>query len=264
MFFKMNKMKISAVSYLNTYPFMYGIKNNEKLLQQIEITTDYPSICASKLVENKVDIGLVPIAVLPKIEDYEIITDFCIAAYKSVKSVMLFSEVPLNKIDKIILDYQSRTSVNLAKILASEFWQISPEWAMAEIGFEGNIAGTTAAVVIGDKALNRLNFHKFEYDLAQQWYEFTGLPFVFATWTSNKKISSVFLSEFNKSLKFGVKNIHKTIDFYSEKIKNINFDTEKYLTQNIDYKLDEQKHKAIELFLHKLKVLNVDSLSKIK
>ncbi len=264
MFFKMNKMKISAVSYLNTYPFMYGIRNNEELLQQIEITTDYPSICASKLVENKVDIGLVPIAVLPEIADYEIITDFCIAAYKSVKSVMLFSDVPLNKIDKIILDYQSRTSVNLAKILASEFWQISPEWERAEFGFEGKITGTTAAVVIGDKALNRLKIHKFEYDLAHEWYKFTDLPFVFATWTSNKKISSQFLSDFNKSLDFGVKNIHKTLDFYSEKIKNINFNTEKYLTKNIDYKLDEKKHKAIELFLQKLKVLNADAQSIIR
>jgi len=252
----MKKIKISAVSYLNTYPFLYGIKNNKQLLKNIEITTDYPAVCAKKLQNNEVDIGLIPIAALPEIHGNQIITDYCIAAYKTVKSVILFSDVELHEIDTILLDYQSRTSIKLVQILATKYWKITPNWKQSNNGFENKISGKTAAVVIGDKALNLLNKHKFEYDLANEWYNFVNLPFVFATWTANKKLPDTFLQEFNRSLKFGTENINDALVFYNDKLNKVNFNAKNYLTQNIDYKLDSQKKKAVKLYLNYISELN--------
>lgn len=251
----MRKFKISAVSYLNTYPFLYGLLQNSYIKDKIEISTDYPSVCAEKLKTNIVDIGLIPVAALNEIPNAKIITDYCIAAYKSVKSVMLFSDVNLNEIDTILLDYQSRTSVKLVQVLASKLWHIKPKWIHAKDGFEKNINKKTAAVVIGDKALNRLEKHKFEYDLSSEWYRLTNLPFVFALWVSNKHIPHNLLNELNKSLNYGIENINDTITFYKDKLSVINFNAKDYLTQNIDYKLNNDKLKAITNFQNYLSKL---------
>lgn len=248
----MEKIKISAVSYLNTFPFLYGIFKNKKFLQKIQISTDYPAVCAEKLITNKVDIGLIPVAALPRITNYKIITDFCISAYKQVKSVMLFSEVPLKNIDKILLDYQSISSINLTKVLSENYWKISPKWENTLPNIPPKIKGNTAAVIIGDKALNELNKHKFTYDLAQQWYEYTNLPFVFATWTTNKKIPEDFILELNKCLKFGIENIDDTLIFFKNELNKIHYDAKEYLSNNISYHLDNKKKSAINLFLKKL------------
>ena len=242
-------IKISAVSYLNTYPFLYGILNNEYLQKNVEITTDYPSVCAQKLKHNEVDIGLVPIAILPELSGYQIISDYCIAANGAVKSVLLVSDVPLNKIETILLDYQSRTSIMLSKILAKNYWKINPKWQNAKTDYEKEISKHTAGVVIGDRALNILDKYKFVYDLSEEWQKFTNLPFVFATWTANKQLPEKIIMELNSALNFGVNNVEKTLLNFSDKIQNINFDANEYLTQFIDYELDENKREAIDKYL---------------
>src|SRR5215217_7144760 len=131
----MEKIRISAVNYLNSKPFIYGLENSA-IRNEIELQLDIPSVCADKLEENKVDIGLVPVAILPELEEYHIISDYCIGADGEVGSVLLLSEVPLNEIKVIQLDYQSRTSVLLAQILAEKFWKIKPQWMDGEENFE--------------------------------------------------------------------------------------------------------------------------------
>lgn len=248
----MKKINISAISYLNTYPFLYGIYSNQNFLDKINLSTDYPALCANKLLNNQVDIGLIPIAALPEIIDYKIITNFCIGASSRVESVMLFSDVPISQIDTLYLDYQSRTSVGLIKILAKNVWNISPKWIDGKHGFEKNISKSSAGLIIGDRALNLIGKYKYVYDLALEWKKMTNLPFVFATWTANKDLEIDFISEFNSILKYGVENIEKTILYFDKNISKINFDAFKYLTENIDYQLDENKYKAIELYLNLL------------
>ena len=116
------KYKISLVSYLNTLPFIYGLNHGE-IKDEIEIQSDYPSQCADKLKNDKVDIGLVPVALLNELENYHIVSEFCIGSETYVDSVKLYSQVPLSQIEEIVLDYQSQTSVALVQILAS--WAVS-------------------------------------------------------------------------------------------------------------------------------------------
>lgn len=248
----MKKIKISAVSYFNTVPFIYGIKNSPRLLDKIELSTDIPSECARKLAANEVDIGLIPVAAIPQIEGPHIITDFCIGAEGKVDSVMLYSEVPLNEIKVILLDYQSRTSIRLCRLLCEKFWKIDVEFISAEPGFESKIGGREAGVVIGDRTFNMCNKYNYCYDLAEEWQKWTGFPFVFAAWVSNKALPIDFLVEFGRALKKGVENIEKAVAYDSSNLMSEDQKIE-YLSKRISYALDNRKKKALNLFLEHIR-----------
>jgi len=252
------KIKVSAVSYLNTLPFLYGIKNSE-VEKEIDLSLDIPSDCAKKLLSGEVDLGLVPVAILPQLKEYYIISDYCIGAEGEVDSVALYSDVPLNEIENILLDYHSKTSVNLVQVLAKKYWDISPNWINTTEGFEYEIEGKTAGVIIGDRTFNLSKVYKCKYDLAEEWRKFTGLPFVFACWVSNKELPVSFITQFNKALEQGVNNIGEVVKGYNEaSISKENLLT--YLTNNISYSLDENKRKAIDKFLGLIKKENPSRL----
>jgi len=246
----MSNIKISVVSYLNSKPFVYGIEKSG-ILKNYSLELDIPSICAEKLIDNKVDIGLVPVAVIPKLKQYEILTDYCIGAIGPVGSVMLYSEVELNKIEKILLDYQSRTSVALVQVLAKKFWKINPQWIKADKNYEQQIIGSTAAVVIGDRTFSLSDKFKYQYDLAEEWNKYTSLPFVFACWVANKKLPDDFKKKFNEAARYGIENRKNLI---KELKSNGNYQTDisNYLNNCISYNLDEVKRKAMTRFLNYL------------
>ena len=244
------KYKLSVVSYLNTIPFIYGLKQYG-LDKKLDISLDIPSACAEKLLSKKVDIGLVPIVVLKQLEDAQIISDYCIGANGAADTVCLFSDVSFDAVEGILLDYQSRTSVELLKILLKEHWRISPKLIEANENYETQISGKTAGLIIGDRAFHFQDKFKYAYDLSDIWKQITGLPFVFACWIANKELDEGFKKEFNNALKFGVENIEEAIksaaDIYSH-CKN----PQDYLNKKISYILDEDKRKGMELFLEKI------------
>ena len=243
-------LKISAVSYLNTIPFIHGLKQSE-LINTIDLQLDYPSICADKLINCAVDLALVPVVVIPKLKHPYIISDYCIGANGSVDTVCLYSDVPIDKIESIGLDYQSRTSVALLKVLLKEYWKLKPKFIDEEVGFEDNIKGKHAALVIGDRAFTLNAKHKFIYDLSAIWKEMTGFPFVFAAWVSNTKLPHDFLNAFNKALEKGLSNIDKALSLEGYSYPNCE-NPEDYLNNKISYSLDAEKQKGMELFLRKI------------
>jgi chorismate dehydratase len=243
-------LKISAVSYLNAIPFIYGLKQS-KLMNTIDLQLDYPAICAEKLIKGEVDIALVPVVVIPKLENAYIISDYCIGSDGEVDTVCLYSDVPIEEIQTIALDYQSRTSVALLKILLKEYWQVKPELNNTELGFENKIKGKHAALVIGDRAFELNTKHEYIYDLSAIWKKMTGLPFVFAVWVSNAKFSQDFIATFNKALENGLTDIDKTIALEGNNYQNCK-NPEDYLNHKISYLLDAEKQKGMALFLEKL------------
>jgi len=243
-------LKMSAVSYLNTIPFIHGLKQSE-LIKTIDLQLDYPSICADKLISGAVDLALVPVAVIPKLKQSYIFSDYCIGANGAVDTVCLYSDVPIDEIESIGLDYQSRTSVALLKVLLKEYWQLNPELKKADVGFEDNIKGKHAALVIGDRAFALNAKHKFIYDLSAIWKEMTNLPFVFAAWVSNNELPQDFINAFNKALKKGLSNIDKALALEVGSYPNCE-NPEDYLNNKISYNLDKEKQKGMELFLRKI------------
>ena len=244
----LKKIKVGAVSYLNTKPLLYGIERSAALMDRIELITDYPSSIARMLLEDKIDVGLVPVAVIPKMQHHFIIGDYCIGAEGDVASVCLFSDVPLENIETILLDYQSRTSVNLCKVLLKNYWQITPQLQDAKEDFRKDIKGTTAGVVIGDRALEQRHQSKYSCDLAGAWKAFTGLPFVFAAWIANKELPVNFCNEFNEANSVGLEQLDNVI----EENPFAAYSLQTYYTKNISYELTDEKRKGLELFLEML------------
>ncbi|CAN5431876.1 menaquinone biosynthesis protein [soil metagenome] len=244
-------IKISAVSYLNTKPFIHGLEIAP--VDGISLSLDNPADCARKLLTGEVDLGLIPVAIIPQLKEAHIISDFCIGADGPVESVKLYSHVPLSEIKTILLDYQSRTSVTLVRILAKELWGISPEWKKAEPGFETEILNSTAGVVIGDRTFVMNGTFPFEFDLPEEWKKLTELPFVFACWVANKELPASFIENFNLAMEAGLQDIGKVIEKESGNFSP--FDVEKYLTKSLNLRLNDQGKAAIDLFLKKLKEL---------
>jgi len=249
-------VNLSIVSYLNTAPFLYGLKHSGKInSNEFNISLDIPSVCAQKLINGEADIGLVPVAILPLLPAYQIIGKTCIGAVGKVDSVMLLSNVSIDKIDKILLDYQSRTSVKLCQILAANYWKITPQFENAAPNYISNINGNTAAVVIGDRVFDVLHQFEYAYDLSEAWYNFQQLPFVFASWASIRPQRNEVIIQLEEALQFGINHLQETV---SEIISNYptHYPVEKYLTQRISYNLDEAKLKGLETFLSLLGTFN--------
>ncbi|MFN8261740.1 MAG: menaquinone biosynthesis protein [Chitinophagales bacterium] len=242
--------KISAVSYLNTKPFLYGLEHTA-IRDEIMITQDSPALCAEKLMSNEVDIGLVPVAVIPKLLNPQIVAPFCIGADGNVATVCLFSAVPMEAIETVYLDYQSRTSVELVKILFNEYWNRDVTFVKAFPGYESEIKGTCAGVIIGDRAIHFADKFKYVYDLSKGWKELTGLPFVFAAWVSCRELDAAFLLRFREALQFGLDHRTRLLEEYAH-LNTAHFTVENYLFQNLQYELDAPKQQALELFINKL------------
>jgi len=242
----MQKIKVSVVSYSNSVPFVYGLLNSD-IIEQIDLSLDIPSVCADKMISGSVDIGLIPTVEILRLPHCEIISDFCIGSNDCVKTVILASDVPLNALTGVCLDYQSRTSVTLVKVLAKHFWKINPEWIPTQPGFEEKaISGNTGVVIIGDRTFSVRSAYR--YDLTHEWRKFTNLPFVTANWVSNKKPDAQFIQQFNQALQFGVQNLIASAQFYKSSL-TANIDLLDYLKNNISYHFDEPKKKAKDLFL---------------
>lgn len=252
---KFKPVRISAVPYINAQPFVYGIENSGYLAlkkdqvsgKQATLSLDVPSVCAEKLRTNKTDIGLAPVAVIPHLKKHHIITDFCIGAHGPVRTVILYSEVPLKEIRSIYLDYQSQTSVQLIQILAKQWWKINPQWLQAKEGYEKKISGATAGLIIGDRNFSLPFKQRFAYDLSEEWKMFTGLPFVFACWISNKDIDEDFAFALYRALRFGVESRSEVIkQLKNQYDENLIYN---YLNNYIHYRMDKPKKTAMELFL---------------
>ena len=241
----LKKIRVGAVSYLNTKPLLYGIRKN-KISQQIELIEDYPSRIAQLLIDDKIDVGLIPVTAILRLKEYHIITNYCIGSDGPVASVCIFSEVPIEEVKNIYLDYQSKTSVSLARILLKEYWKKEVELIETkDEDFRNQIKGTTAGVVIGDRALEQRLKSKYVYDLGEAWMNHTGLPFVFATWVANKPLPKEFMNEFDEANAFGLKHLNEVI----EQTPSSNFNLRNYYNNYISYNLDDQKLKGMNLFL---------------
>ncbi len=242
----MEKLKITAVSYLNTKPLLYGLFKSG-LSEYIDLQLNIPSMCAKKLKEGEVDLGLVPVAIIPELPQARIVSDYCIGAIGAVKTVGIFSQRPLEELETIYLDFHSRTSVELVRILLREYWHLSPTLLPARPGFEDRTGGTAGALIIGDRAIEAEGHYAYFYDLGEAWLQHTGLPFVFAAWVATKPLSEEFLEAFNEAQALGLRHLPQLMFLLPNPTPA--FDLKKYFTQNISYAFDTAKRKALERFL---------------
>ncbi len=247
-------IRVAAISYLNTLPFVYGLTNHS-VSERIELLLTSPAESARLLTEGSVDIGIVPSVIIPRMDNARIISSYCIGAEGDVASVLLCSDVPLQDVETLYLDTESLTSVTLAKILCKKFWMIKPQFIKSNFSAAAPDY-SKSYILIGDKAMESAGRFKYCYDLAGEWIKFRGLPFVFACWVANRKLSQEFKIEFNDALKYGLSHIAESLISMPHK-----FDYQtayNYLTQNVSFDLTPEKRKGMgEFWCHSMEVRDV-------
>jgi chorismate dehydratase len=242
------KIRVGIVSYLNTRPLIYGLQRLP-IKNEIELIEAYPASLAEKLKTGEIDLGLVPVAIISQLPQFYINGNYCIGAVGDVASVALFSQVPIEQIRTIYLDYQSRSSVQLLKWLVKNHWKIDPELIDAkDESYLSYIKNDTAAVIIGDRALAQRSNFRYIYDLAGEWKIATGLPFVFAAWVSTKKLPEHFIEKFDEANAYGLQHIDEIAAEYDDGV----YDLKKYFSENLSYELDKDKRKAMNYFFNQL------------
>jgi Predicted periplasmic solute-binding protein len=206
-------MKIGWIDYLNTLPFQI------ERFKDFQIVKDVPSNLNKLLFEGKIDVGIISAAeYLEHYYKYFILPDLSISSCKDVKSVILASHIPLEDVEKIYITKESKTSVNLLRVIFEIFLNKKPEYKPFE-----SLKNKPSLLLIGDKALKHKSDYPYVYDLSKIWFDYTNLPFTFALWCVNKEY---FLSNREKVYNFQRKLKENVKEFF-EKIDNYPLETEK-------------------------------------
>ena len=254
----MSGLRISAISFLNTAPLMWDFEHGDAA-KDFEISYTLPSACAAALAANEADIGIIPAITYAEIPGLVILPNVAIAAKDHVRSILLISRKPLEEIHTVAADTSSRTSVALAQVLFAKFLEGPREFTPHAPNLEQMLAHYDAALLIGDPALvvSSVQPPYHLYDLAHEWRQRTGKPFVFAFWAVrldalNRLEKGICLARiFQQSRDHGLEPESITIlaKEWSERLGLTEAEVTSYLTEHIHYYLDQENHSGLQLFL---------------
>ena len=253
----MPRLRISAISFLNTAPLMWDFENGETSLQlreHFDVSYTVPSHCAQQLSEGSADIGIIPVAAYTTIPDLVIIPDVAIAAKNKVRSILLVSKVSLEKIRSVATDDSSRTSAALVEIYLRKFVGVDPGFTRQKAVLKEMLQWHDAALLIGDPALQTKTDGYYVYDLAEEWRRWTGRSFVFAFWAIRKAALREASPQLNIAQAFqqsrdnGLKQIPEIAAAWTSKVGLSPKLISDYLTENVDYTLDAENLEGLRLY----------------
>jgi chorismate dehydratase len=236
---------------------MWDFENGETaqpLRERFEIAYTIPSRCAEQLKEGTADIGIIPVAAYTTIPDLLIVPDVAIAAKNKVRSILLVSKVPIDKIRSVATDDSSRTSAALVEIYLRKFVGTDPGFTRQKPSLKEMLQWHDAALLIGDPALQTRTDSYFVYDLAEEWRRWTGRSFVFAFWAVRKAALAGGVPEpgiaqvFQQSRDHGLKHIPEIAETWAPRLGLSAKLIAEYLTENVDYSLDAENLEGLRLF----------------
>src|SRR6201988_381639 len=251
----MRRLRISAISYLNTAPLMWDFAHG-LAPRNFDISYTLPSGCARALAEAVADIGIIPAAAYAQIPGLQILPDVAIASRRAVRSILLVSRIPIERVRSVALDTSSMTSVALTKVLLEKWLWGGRTFTAMEPYLEHMLARCDAALLIGDPALqvDRSRYHTL--DLAEEWIRYTGKPFVFAFWAVRGEalrdadpavnLAAVFRDSRDHGLE--VQNREQIVQEWAPRLGLREDSVRDYLTENIHYQLDPGCLEGLRLF----------------
>ena len=251
----MRRLRISAISYLNTAPLMWDFDHGQAG-RNFEISYTLPSSCAKALAEGTADIGIIPAAAYAQIPGLQILPDVAIASRRVVRSILLVSQIPVELVRTVALDTSSMTSVALTKILFEKWLGGGRSYTPMEPDIETMLETCDAGLVIGDPALqvDRRRYHTL--DLAEEWIRYTGKPFVFAFWAvrgdalreadPGLDLAAVFRDSRDHGLR--PENVNQISREWAPRVGLDESGVRSYLTENIHYQFDSGCLGGLRLF----------------
>lgn len=251
----MRRLRISAISYLNTAPLMWDFEHGEAG-RKFDISYTLPSGCARALASGEADIGIIPAAAYAEVLGLQILPDVAIASRRAVRSILLVSRVPIEKVRTVALDTSSMTSVALTKVLFEKWLGGARGYVPMAPEIEKMLAECDAGLLIGDPALqvDRSRYHTL--DLAEEWIRYTGKPFVFAFWAVRGEalreadpaldVAAAFRDSRNHGLESV--NLDQIAHEWGPRLKLNENEVRSYLTENIHYELDAGCLEGLQLF----------------
>jgi chorismate dehydratase len=251
----MRKLRISAISYLNTAPLMWDFEHGEAG-RDFYLSYTLPSACARALAEGTADIGIIPAAAYAEIPELVVLPDVAIASRRAVRSILLVSKVPVEQVRTIALDTSSMTSVALTKVLFEKWLGGGRTFTAMAPDVDRMLAENDAGLLIGDPALkvDRSRYHTL--DLAEEWIRHTGKPFVFAFWAvrsaalQDSDPSQDLPSIFRVSRDHGLEpaNVNEIVREWAPQLGLGEGNVRSYLSESIYYQLDPACLEGLQLF----------------
>lgn len=243
------RLRIGGVSYLNSKPLLEDLPD---LLTEAELRLDYPSRLADELTAGRLDVALIPSVEYFRGTNYEIVSDACVAARGPVLSVKLYTRKPWGDIRTLALDKGSRTSATLARILLAERYGVLPDLQSLPLGNTTRDTDADAILLIGDRAMftpDESFLHT--WDLGEEWFQWTGLPFVFAMWVARPNVVNHHLqleSTLETARDRGVKRLEQIARREAPLLGLPLNVVEKYLTENLHYRMESAERSGLRWF----------------
>src|SRR4051812_35974799 len=247
------RLRISAISFLNTAPLMWDFDHGE-LRRRFTIHYTVPAACAEELRTGVADIGIIPVITYQNIQDLSVIPGVAIAASGPVRSILLISRLPMEKIKTVAADSSSRTSVALARVIFRKWFGGHRQFTAREPNLDVMLQNADAALVIGDNALTVDRSQYLCYDLSEEWTRHTGKPFVFAFWAvrnaalAGRTDYPDLVELFQKSRDHGLEHIPELAREWAPRVGISEDAVTSYLGGSIDYALTEDKLDGMRLF----------------
>jgi predicted solute-binding protein len=250
-------LRVAAVSFLNTTPLVWGMLHGEQR-GRFDLDFCLPSECADRLSAGAADIGILPVAELPRL-GLELIPGSGIACRGAVRSILLISKVDPRQIRILAADTSSRTSVQLARVLLARNYAAFPRLVPAAPDLDTMLGLADAALIIGDPAL-RVEVERSPYrilDLGAEWTVATGLPMVFAVWAGRKEcVTPALKNALLDSCRFGLAHIEEIVRREAAP-RGISEELARdYLTPHVKMLLDDKDYRGMELFLRQVASLD--------
>lgn len=245
-------IRVGIVNYVNARPLARGLEREPSGLELVYLP---PAGVADELAAGRLDVGLLPSIELSRIPGLAVLPGCAIAATHEVRSVLLVSRVPVAEIRSLALDENSRTSAALVRILLATRFGVLPELRAAAPRLDEMLATSDAALVIGDPALGVDRDRHVVLDLAGEWLELTGLPFVFAVWAARRSVASGELARrFERSLETGLAELDAIVSEAAAESGLSPAVLHDYYTRNLRFRLGDEERRGLAEFLRRAEV----------
>jgi predicted solute-binding protein len=237
---------VSVVDFVNAWPVTWGFLKGA--VEGFLPITDVPSACADRLARGEVQAGIIPAIEAARISGVRIVRGVGIAAWDRVRSVLLVSRVPFERIRSVALDTSSRSSAAMVRILLAELYGVAPEYHRAVPELPRMLATADAALLIGDPALSADVTGHHVLDLAEGWSRLTGLPLVTAVWAVRRDVAP---EPFLWSRDYAR---HRTGEIVDAAVARTGLDRKlltEYFEMNLHYDLDADDERGLAEFFRR-------------